>query len=256
MPLHDAYARVTPYELALPSLEFADERFPRVEEEARTQGFPQHLEDVRSFALLGEVGAMLRELRPADDPPEMIDQYGLLLFHLYHYWREDHPLYLVAVPAARAAVGGSGGGTVELAETGSAYLQLPQHLFWIPGDPNPESLDGVFLTWKGGEVTAMAVAGVARSRGGVISLPLPTVPIAELPSLSSQPMRSEGEDFSTDMPGAEIDDLYGVESAGEVLKLVARLLPRMAAADPGSAPEGAETPVPSAFEYRLIQATG
>ncbi len=30
MPIHDAYARVTPFELLLPAEGFADERFPRI----------------------------------------------------------------------------------------------------------------------------------------------------------------------------------------------------------------------------------
>ena len=34
MPIHDAYARVTPYELLLPEEGFADERFPLIQEEA------------------------------------------------------------------------------------------------------------------------------------------------------------------------------------------------------------------------------
>jgi len=32
MPIHDEYARVTPYELLLPEEEFADKRFPMIGE--------------------------------------------------------------------------------------------------------------------------------------------------------------------------------------------------------------------------------
>jgi len=253
MPLHDAYARLTPYELALPSPEFAEEHFPRIEEEAHTQGFPRHLADIRAFALLGEVGRILREIRPADDPPEMIDQYGLLLFHLFHFWKHGRPLYLVRVPAARAAVAGGGVEALDVGESGSVYLQLPQHLFWIPGEPNPESLDGVFVTWNGGEVTAVATAGVSRARGGVIAMPLPGIPADELPGLSDRSMRAGGEDFSTEMPGAEIDDLYGVQSAGEVLKLIVRLLPALGESEAGRAGEGSEgQPTPSSLSYRVL----
>jgi hypothetical protein len=256
MALHDAYARRTPYELALPSLAFGEERFAQVAEEAETQGFPGHLTDIRSFSLLGQVGAILREIRTPDDPPEMIHQYGMLVFHAFHFWKKSFPLFLVTVDAARRAAERDveGDGVLVESASGCAYLQLPQHLFWVDGEGAPESLDGMFLTWAGAEMNAMAVAGVANRSTGIIIMPLPPVPITDLPSLARERMREDTEDFSTSIPGAEIDGLYGVASAGEALKLVARLLPELQSAEaaaPGTeAAEGA--PTPSALPYRRI----
>lgn len=256
MALHDAYARRTPYELALPSPEYAQERFPTVVEEAESQGFPGHLTDIGAFSLLGEVGAILQEIRVPDDPPEMIHQYGFLLFHAFHFWKHECPLYLVTVDAAREMVGGGGVGEVPLPDIGAAYLQLPQHLFWVAGDSAPESLDGIFVSWVEGRLTAMAVAGVATHRPGVITMALPVVPVADLAAISTQEMRDDGADFSTTMPGAEIDGLYAVESAGEILKLVARLLPRLEGAAWGESTPDASDPPPSSLDYRVIRPSG
>jgi hypothetical protein len=252
MPIHDAYARRTPFEITLPTPDFAGERFPAVLEEADTQGFPGHLTDPSAFALLGEVGAILREIRDADDPPGLIDQYGLLLFQAFGFWRAGHPLYLVSEAAARDAVTKVEPGLDRLPASGTVYLQLPQHLFWVGAEPEtpPESLDGFFITWNGGLLTVLAVAGVRPDRAGLSTLPIPSVPVEDLTSMATETMREEGSDFSSTMPGGDLDGLYGVESAGELLKLVARLLPRLLDASDaevetaprGSAPEGSNLP--------------
>ena len=49
MPIHDAYARVTPFELLLPAEGFADERFPLIQEEAEERQVD--LTDPERFAL-------------------------------------------------------------------------------------------------------------------------------------------------------------------------------------------------------------
>lgn len=262
MALHDAYARRTPYELALPSLQFGEERFALVAEEAEIQGFPGHLTDIRSFPLLGEVGAILREIRTPDDPPEMIQQYGVLLFHAFHFWRLRFPLVLVSVEAARRAVGLQGPVDVAPAAEGCVYLQLPQHLFWVGAEEGgaPESLDGIFLTWANEVLHGMAVAGVSRQRPGVITMPFPPVALGDLGRISGENMREpgpesgpgSGEEFSTSMPGGEIDGLYGVESAGEALKLAARLLAGVESAQKAEPGPGDGTPPASAFAYRRM----
>jgi hypothetical protein len=258
MALHDAYARRTPYELSLPSLQFGEERFARVAEEAEAQGFPGHLTDIRSFSLLAEVGAILREIRTPDDPPELIQQYGMLMFHAFHFWQNGFPLFLVSLDAARRAVEADGVESLELPSSGSAYLQLPQHLFWVgeEGEDSaaaPESLDGIFVTWTGGNLIAMVVAGVSSQRSGVIAMPLPPVRISDLSDIVGEIAREGTDDFSTSLPGAEIDGLYGVDSAGEALKLVARLLPGLASAEAAVSTDRTDgSPTASSLPYRRM----
>ncbi len=154
--------------------------------------------------------------------------------------------------AARDAVAESGTGLDRLPASGAVYVQLPQHLFWVGGEPEtpPESLDGFFVTWHGGLLTVLAVAGVRPDRAGLSTLPIPSVSVEELPSIATETMREEGEDFSSTIPGGDLDGLYGIQSAGELLKLVARLLPGMLDASDGevetapesSAPEGSNLP--------------
>jgi hypothetical protein len=255
MALHDAYARRTPYEFVLPSHEYGEERFPLVAEEAETQGFSGHLTDIRSFSLLGEVGAILREIRTEDDPPEMIQQYGMLIFHAFHFWTRRFPLFLASVDASRRAVDRTELTAFDVPESGCAYLQLPQHLFWVPGpgENPPESLDGIFTTWANGELFSMAVAGVSSRRAGVITMPLPPVHVADLSVIAGETMRENGADFSSSMAGAEIDRLYGVESAGEVVKLAARLLPLLPSAELGEVGSPGSTPAASRFSYRRLK---
>lgn len=254
MALHDAYARRTPYEMTLPSLEFGEERFTQVAEEAETRGFPGHLTDIGAFPLLGEVGAILREIRTPEDPPEMIQQYGMLLFHAFHFWRLKFPLVLVTVEAARRAVAIRGSVEVDLTPEGCVYLQLPQHLFWTGGDGGqmPESLDGVFVTWVNDHLHAMAVAGVTRQRPGLITLPLSPIIPADLSRISGERARDSGTDFSTSMPGGEMDELYGLESGGEVWKLIARLLPGVGSARAAEKGPRDGTPPASALDYRRL----
>ena len=70
-------------------------------------------------------------------------------------------------------------------------------------------------------------------------------------------MREEGEDFRSDMPGAELEGLYEIRAAGELLKLLARAFrladpdaePETAPADPDGEATG---PVPTRLPFRRI----
>ena len=84
MPIHDAYARVTPFELLLPDEDFAEERFPLIQKEAEER--KADLSDPDRFALLSEAGAILRKIRGEDDDPRLIQHFGILLFHAFHFW--------------------------------------------------------------------------------------------------------------------------------------------------------------------------
>lgn len=121
MPPHDAYARRTPYELLLPGPEFAEERFPRIAEEAEARG--ADLDEPGGFVMLAAVGEALREIRPREEEAESIHRYGALLFHAFHFWRAGRPLYLVTTHVARylveAGAGASGEPRASAADEGA-----------------------------------------------------------------------------------------------------------------------------------------
>ncbi|MYB99944.1 MAG: hypothetical protein F4X60_15525 [Gemmatimonadetes bacterium] len=111
----------------------------------------------------------------------------------------------------------------------AGYVQLPQHMVWMesPDEP-PESVDGFF--WHGGEdgVLHLAmVAGMRRDRPGCLVVTVPPQPLAALPGWATGPAREGGGDFTTSLPGAELDGLLGIRTPAEVFKLAALLLGRV-----------------------------
>jgi hypothetical protein len=226
MPVHDAYARWTPFELALPEGGFADERFPRVQEEAQERG--ADLADPEAFPLLGEVGALLRDLREEEGDPQLLSQFAALLFQCFHFWKEGHPLFLLETGVMRflAQTGPEEGAWTPSLPGGAGYVQLPQHLIWTPGGEGeaPESLDGFFWAAPNGEdLTLLVVMGLRKDRPGVSIVPLPTLPLTAAGPWASVQVRPEGEDFSSSLPGAELENLYALEAGAEAVKLAMRV---------------------------------
>jgi hypothetical protein len=209
----------------------------------------------------------LEELKvPGDADDEALTRLAALLFHAFHHERARCPLLLVRTPVVRYLVETSGDG-VDAPGPGlvaSAYVQLPQHLVWTRAEDGsrPRSLDGFFWTVPGdGTVHLLAVAGLNEERAGFTVVPLPGVPLADAPVWADADMRPEaGPDFSTDMPGSELEGLYEVRTAGELLKLGARLdrylsrFPDTArAVEPeGGSPEDHASPRPSTLPYLLV----
>ena len=231
MAIHDAYLRTTPLELLLPGDDFAEEHFPRVAEEIEERGGGGT--DPESFVLLMTVGEALRELKGPGDEGETIHEHGALLFHAYHVWRADGPAYLLSTHAARYLVetDPETPGRV-VPPTRAGYLQLPQHLFWSPGEDGggaaPESLDGLFWTWNpgegGGVLHLLACMGLREGRPGFTVAPLPPLMPGEVQPLLTESIRGDGRDFQSELPGAELEGLYEVRTAAELVKLVGRVL--------------------------------
>ena len=288
MAIHDAWARRTPYELFLPDDDFARERFAaiRAEAEERRTG----TRDPERFVLLMAAGETLQELRGPGDDAERLAQHGHLLFHAFHFHEAGEPLWLLTTPAARYVVeaAGDGGAVPPRPPTAAGYLQLPQHLFWLAGGGEargggvspgggrghgadaggpedagdagspPQSVDGIFWTVDdpdgdgAAEVSVLAVTGVRPDRPGFGVVPVQGAPLADAGSWVSTPMRPDGEDFRSEMPGADIDALYELRTAGELLKLLARAwtLADIEGADlreppePGAADDPAAAPAP------------
>lgn len=225
MPIHDAYPRVTPYELLLPEEDFADQWFPRVQAEADERGIA--INDPQTFGLMSEVGAIMRAIRGEEDDPHSIHQTGILLFHAYHLWKEGLPFFLLHTEAARYLVGtgpaeGSWAGVVP---GPAGYLQLPQHLFWVGGEEgHAESVDGFFWSAPDGEnLSVLIVMGIRRDRPGYAVVPLPTLPLEAAGEWASSNVRTEGDDFQSFLPGADQEGLYSLQAGAEAVKLAMRL---------------------------------
>jgi len=257
MPLHDIYARRTPFELAVPDRTAIPELIEKVVEEARAGGAdPSHM---HAFVTMGSVTSFVNALQGDDAPSEAIHQYGALLYHAVHFEEDGHPLFLVDTHACRYLVEGAPDGS-PTPPTESGYLQFPQHLFWIgsEGDATPESIDGLFWTVSAsGLLHSLLVTGVRPDRAGFGTVPIPEAPLSEAPQWVDAQARPEGDDFASAMPGADVEGLYSVETAGEVLKLLSRFfayvsnVPEAVRLLDPSDPEDASVP-PSDLPYRRV----
>ena len=248
MTLHDLYARLTPYEIAFQDQDAVEALMVEIKKEAEGRGADPS--SPQAFITMGSVGAFVRELQGPDAPPEAIHQYGALVFQAVHFAAADCPLYLLGIHAARYLVEGVpegyhvllGGDPVP--PTPAGYLQLPQHLFWtVGGEADPaESIDGMFWMISGaGLLHVLLVKGLRPDRPGFGTIVVPEAPAAEAGTWLDADVRESGADFSSELPGSELDGLYAVEAAGEVLKLLARFFAYVSAV-PGAL-ESVDAPV-------------
>jgi len=263
---HDAYARLTPYELLLPDAAFPDRHFTAIGEEAAVRGGDAG--NPAAFVMLGAVQGALAELRTEDAAPESANDHGIVLFFAYHLWRTGKSTVLAHQKTLRALLSGESEAQPEIhkslwkKELGgrAGYVQLPQHLVWLEearNDPQeerdvsqetrsdrqegcndpPESVDGFF--WFGdsrGALHLTLVAGMRSDRPGFAVVPVPPLPLDTLPDWATGPAREGGRDFATSLPGAELDGLLGIRTPAEVFKLAALLLGRMAKERPEASP--------------------
>lgn len=267
MPFHDDYARRTPFERALPGEDFAARHFEAMTREAERRGTA--LEDPGGLAMLESTGAALEELRLPSEGMETLPRHAALLFHAFHHHRAGHPLVLVRSGVVRYLVDTEPGAGEEDADglAPGSYVQLPQHLLWVhtdEADP-PLSLDGFFWTCpEPHTLHLLGVAGLLEGRPGFTVLQLPPVPMADAAVWATAAARpdEEGDDFASDLPGSELEHLLEVRTAGELLKLGARLdryLRRFPAtrqeARPAADPPD-DPPLPSALPYTLVTLAG
>lgn len=290
MAVHDAYARVTPYELLLPAPDFADQRFPAVESEAVARG--TDLTNPAAFATCGAVQSILADLRPDDETPTpgaepaQASAHAHLLYFAFQLWRtagatevpegqrsrtpqapegSRHPTRPVVALLSRPTL--SALATSDALTPGweaglegrAGYLQLPQHMVWAeePGAARPESVDGFFWSATGRDALhAAAVTGMRPSRPGYGFVPVPPQPLDSLSAWTASPAREDGPDFATDLPGAEIEGLLGIRTPAEVFKLLAFALDRWAQRGPATEPEPEASPsgptAPSQLPYVVL----
>jgi len=254
--LHDDYARLTLYELVFPDAVEADAFVESVLEEARDRGADPA--DLASFVSMGSVARFVDEVEAEGANPGAIHRFGALLYHAVHFQQAGRPLYLMSTHVARYLVEGSPGGRPE-PPTPAGYLQLPQHLFWAEPEPGrgAESVDGLHWTvTPSGLLHVLLVTGLRPDRAGASVIPLPVVPLAEAPAWLDASARPYGDDFSSTLPGSELDRLHAFQTAGEVLKLLGRLFAYVAATPdalvPGRTVADAGGPAPSTFPSTRI----
>lgn len=267
MALHDRYLRRTPFELVFPELEAAVPFVDAVLEEARARGVDPNVPQM--FATLGSVAAKVLAVRGDETPTDGGDPYAALVFHAWHFARAGTSAHLITTAAARALVEGSVPAAPPRPSAPAGYLQLPQHLFWVEADPQgvPESIDGLFwVEGPGGVLHTLLVTGLRPDRPGLGIVPLPEVPLADAETWLGAAVREpgEGRDFESAIPGAGLDALYGVRTAGEALKLLARFFAAAAGGWPSSevsaglhgaaAGQAEGGPAPSALPCRRMDA--
>ena len=259
MSLHDAYARITPYELAFRDRSTAEDLVAQIDDEAAGSGADPH--DPHAFLTMGSVGAFIRGLEEPGAPPGSVYHLGALVYHGVHFTRAGCPLYLLTTAAARHLVEGSPDGSPE-PTTPAGYLQLPQHLFWAENtEATPESVDGLFWTvTDAGVLHSMIVTGMRADRPGLDVIPLPEALLPEAETWLTAQLREDGRDFASTLPGSELDALYSFQTAGEVLKLLARFFAYVertpAVLQPMDSTRSDEGPAPSMLHFGRVTLDG
>ncbi len=265
MRIHDRHARVTPYELALPGRAFADRRFERIREEAERGGVDPW--DPGAFSMLDQVRRLIADIRVEDETNVPFVQYGVILFHAFHFWSGGHHLYLLGSEAAhrvtRARAPATPPNPVLVAPSPTGYLQLPRYLFWArPETDGPaEALDGFFWVLTPAHRLHLLVAsGMRADRPGLGVMPVPEIAGEEACRWADATVRERGDDFASTLPGGE--ELCSVETLGEVVKLAGRIFLQLdrgmlrageptRGADAGSAaPTGGDEPAASGHAPR------
>ncbi|MDE0358449.1 MAG: hypothetical protein OXN92_12070 [Gammaproteobacteria bacterium] len=226
MRIHDRYARVTPYEMALPGRAFAEERFELIREEADGRGVD--IWDPGAFSMLEQSRRAIADIRVEDDNPVLFVQYGVILFHAFHFWSAGEHLYLLGNEAAhqvtRAGLPSGPDDWAFAAPSRAGYVQLPHYLFWArPEAGGPaEAIDGFFwVLTPAHRLHLMVASGMRADRPGLGVMPVPEIPGEEASRWAAANVRERGDDFGSTLPGGE--DLCSIETLGEVVKLAGRL---------------------------------
>ena len=256
MPLHDAYARVSPYEIAFPDPERLTSLSTAIGEEASARGVDPS--DLDGFLGLAVVGDFLAELHGDEVARVSLLEHGTLVFHALRFRSAGAPIFLLSTPATRRIVDAAPSGAPH-PPAHAGYLQLPQHLFWASAAGSaPESIDGVFWTVAAGErLHVLPVTGLRPDRPGFGTLSVPDAPLAHAADWLHATVREDGTDYASDLPGAQLDHLYAIQTVGEILKLMARFFAYVAERPglQGHAPEVvvAAAPRPSVLPFVRVE---
>lgn len=227
---------VTPYELVFGEAGFEETIFPRIQGEAESHAVDAARPD--RFGFLSVAADAIRDVVPADAPTELLEEYRLLFYHGFNFWRFGRRLYTLEPGMARYLVEAAprlAGWELTLPYP-SVYVQLPPRLFWasIAVDAPPEPVDGFFVVQSQGtdplgpgfsDLHVLMVLGVRRDRAGFSVIPFDTEVGPGIPAdWAEAPGREGAADFANILPGGEIAGLYSILTNTEALKLLARAL--------------------------------
>lgn len=210
---------------------------------------------------------------PGEEPGEEMRQHGRLLYHAFHFWRSGKSVFAAEPALARRLVDDvTSVGEWELrAPHPAGYLQLPRNLFWAapaPGLP-PEPADGFFWTMAGAQgdddaasLNVLVALGLRPDRAGFSVVPAEGT-LDDVPHWAESQGRPAGEDFESTIPGGELDRLYSLETATEVLKLASRFFWHVSAypetlgpeerAPDDAEPDDPRLMPPSSLAYRRLR---
>ncbi|NJD10674.1 MAG: hypothetical protein FIB01_09665 [Gemmatimonadetes bacterium] len=215
--------RLTPFEAVFGRPGLAAEHFPRIAAARGAAGAPAP--DCERFLMLRETGELMAEIAP--EGAAGAAQIGLLTFHAFRHWQEGAAAQAIDAPTLGHLLRLERIGPWQLQTPGSAgYVQLPPHRLWVAGaaGQQAEPVDGFF--WVGGDPAVNAlqlllVLGVHEARPGFTVIELSSGPLPPAGHWGDVPVRADGPDFGNVLPGGE--HLHGLSTAGEVLKLAARV---------------------------------
>ncbi len=261
MAVHDRYLRRTPTELLFPDAKEAEERLTEIERAAEAAGVD--LADPLEMGALPAVAELLAHVRPPGDDPHATHAYAFLLFFALRLWRAGSEPWLIRQDAVRHLVDPD----LDVSEwtgvlpTGAGYLQLPSNLFFVrPEAEGPaEPVDGIYwFVSEADDLWVLLASGVRDGRAGFSAVALDRLPAAHARAWADEVIREDGPDFQSTLPGGHLDRLYSIETAGEALKLLARVHAHLEAhpqalTEPESPSPGAERPTASRFAYRRIE---
>lgn len=225
--------RQHPYRLAFADEGFEKEGFPLIQEEAAATGV--RTSDPQRFLQMRNVAPLLRDVLASEDRTA-VEQFGPLLFQAYHFWRFDRQDFALTEAQLRSLLGELPPiGAWELIPPAPAgYLLLPVNLLWArvaEGAPT-EAIDGLFWTMVGdhdpavppcSRLDVLVVLGLISPRPGFSIAELGVELPGEPPGHWGDAQMREGAiDFANILPGGELRSYHGIETTGEVLKLLSR----------------------------------
>jgi hypothetical protein len=201
----------------------AESRFGAVRDEAREAGVDTERRD--RFAQLHAVSELLRDLVPESAEPASLDRYLEILHHCFRFWHGGCRYYAFDEAAVRSIIGDAPDLTDWSPRTDhpALYVEMPRNLCWaaVVEDEPPEPVEGLFVSPRtgrsSGDVDILVVLGIRPNRPGFS--------VTELAAnLEVTSAIAEPDAFTSDIPGADLADLYSLQRSGEVVLLLLRML--------------------------------
>jgi hypothetical protein len=230
---------MTPYQLIFEAAEFEGDMFPNIRAEAAEHQLSTWNPD--EFLQLPATRALLEKIAPSDgESTAPVTGITALAFHAYHFWAGGKIVHSVTEPVLRSLLDPAAPMIGEWplhADAPAGYVCLPPNLVWAQAAAaTPEPVHGFHYALPPApapRVDVLLALGVRDDRAGItavdVSVPLPPPPPGHFGDIQA---RDAGDDFANILPGGELRGLFALTNAGEVLKLVSRILHHIIAPHP------------------------